>query len=169
MMEMPEMASTVAVFVGSFDPFTVGHKDIVERALTIFGKVLIGIGQSASKQNIFSSAERQSMIEEVFCGVGQIEVKTFRGLATQFAKDHGGSVLIRGVRASGDFSYEITMALTNDTLCPSIPTIFLPAKAHLQHISSSLVREVAAAGGDISDFVPAAVKNWVTKKGIATS
>jgi pantetheine-phosphate adenylyltransferase len=153
-----------AVFVGSFDPFTLGHKDIVERAAKIFGSVLVGIGKSAGKQNMFDPTERLEMIQEIFAKNALVEVKTFDGLATKFAMDHKASVLVRGVRASGDFSYEINMALTNDTLCPKIATIFLPAKAHLQHISSSLVREVAAAGGDISEFVPAPVKRRMQKK-----
>ncbi len=157
------MAEKVVVFAGSFDPFTRGHEEVVRQAMALFDRVIIGVGYSLDKKSVFTPEERVQMIREVF-PQKSIDVKSFTGLVVKFAKTEGAMALVRGLRTENDFSYEMPMAMTNRQLEKSLQTVFLPTGADSQYISSSLVREVAHHGGDVSGFVPPAILKWVKKK-----
>lgn len=154
----------VAIFPGSFDPFTKGHEDIIHQALGIFAKVIIGIGYNPGKSTLFSVDERLTMIRQVFEGTPEVEVAAFRGLVVDYARQRQAHALIRGLRTEADFSYEMPMAMTNRRLAPELQTVFLPTSQEFAYVSSSLVREVGLNGGDVSAFVPEIVKDWVLKK-----
>lgn len=154
----------VAVFAGSFDPFTYGHQDVVANALLLFDEIIIAVGASGSKQAAFSVEERCSMISEIFTGRCEVKVKTFKGLVVHFAVKESAMALIRGLRTEADFSYEMPMAVTNRRLNDSLPTVFFPTSTTYSYLSSSLVREVAMNGGDVAPFVPPAVLARVREK-----
>lgn len=154
----------IGLFPGSFDPFTKGHEDIVGQSLGIFKKVIIAIGVNPGKSTLFSVDERIAMIREVFAKEAAVEVVSFAGLVVNYAHERGAHALIRGLRTEADFSYEMPMAMTNRRLAPDLQTVFLPTNMEFAYVSSSLVREVGLNGGDISGFVPAAVKRWVDRK-----
>lgn len=144
---------TVAVYVGTFDPFTNGHKDIVDRAARIFDQVIVGVGHSQAKGEMHFSPEDRCRMVQDSCG-DSIAVKPFHGLAVDFAREHGAHVLVRGLRTEADYVYEMQMAMMNRSLSSGLETVFIPSRQDLTHISSSLVREVAALGADISGLVP---------------
>jgi pantetheine-phosphate adenylyltransferase len=144
----------VAVYPGSFDPMHVGHVAIIERALQIFPRVVVGILENTSKSSLFTPAERVEMIREVFAGVEAVDVRSFRGLLVGFLKDLNASIIIRGMRAVSDFEYEFQMALMNRRLYPEAETVFLTPKEEFTYLSSRVVKEVAALGGDVTGLVP---------------
>ncbi len=146
----------IGVFPGSFDPFTNGHKELVEEALKIFDQVTIAIGQNTGKQNMFTAEERREMIVKVF-NSDRVHVVTFEGLIANFVTKMSQATLIRGLRSEIDFTYELPMAITNKLLSKGISTIFFPTNPANRHISSSLVREISYHHGDISSFVPPTV------------
>ena len=150
------MTDKVAIFPGSFDPFTNGHKEVVLDALKLFNKLIIAIGINGSKRCLFTPEQRQQMIEQVFSGAN-VQVMIFSGLIADFAQTVGASVLVRGLRTESDFAYEMPMAITNRILANHLQTVFLPTSQESHYLSSTLVREVVSHGGDISAFVPAAV------------
>lgn len=147
-------AERLAVFPGSFDPFTVGHQQVVEQALDLFDKVIIAIGQSSSKNSLLSTDERLAAIRETFADEPKIEVAAFSGLVIEFARRRGAGFLVRGLRSEADLAYEMPMAHTNSCLAPGIRTVFFPTAPEKAFISSTLVREIAKSGGDFSSFVP---------------
>ena len=149
----------VAVFTGVFDPITLGHLDLIERAAGIFRRLIVGVGSNPEKSSIFSLEERVSLVRECVAGVGRVTVKAFEGLAVEFVRQQGAGVIVRGVRGVGDLDYELTMARTNRTLEPTVETVFLPARDCLAHISSSLIRQIArvASREELANFVPAPV------------
>ena len=144
----------VALFPGSFDPLTHGHREVVNAALDVFDKIVIGIGISATKKFLFDVDERSAMATEVFAGDNRIEVASFQGLAVDYAKNIGAVALIRGLRTEADFAYEMPMALINKKLNRDLQTVFFPTASDLAYVSSSVVKEIAQYGGDISQFVP---------------
>ncbi len=148
--------SRVAIFPGSFDPFTIGHERIVLEALELFDKVIVAVGHSLSKAALMSVEDRIEALKTTFAGDRRIEAMAFKGLVVEFARQQEARFLIRGLRSPNDFDYELPMAHTNRCLAPDIQTIFLPTAADRSFISSTLVREVVKNGGDFSPFVPKA-------------
>jgi pantetheine-phosphate adenylyltransferase len=150
---------SVAVFAGSFDPLHMGHADIVTRATQIFPKVVVGVLNNPGKEALFTPAERVEMLRELYKDDPAVEAHAFTGLLVNFLKEMGATILIRGMRAVSDFEYEFQMALMNRHLWPQAETVFLTPKGRYTYLSSRLVREVAALGGDISGLVPDSIKN----------
>ena len=152
-------ARSVAVFTGVFDPITLGHLDLIERAAGIFRRLIVGVGSNPEKSPIFSLDERMALVRRCVAGFPRVTVQAFEGLAVEFVRQQGAAVIVRGVRSVGDFDYELTMARTNRTLEPMIETVFLPASESLAHISSSLIRQIArvADRAELAKFVPGLV------------
>ncbi len=146
----------IAIYPGSFDPLTLGHDDIVRRCLRLVDRVLIAIAASASeaKSPAFSLDERVELTREVYSDEPRVEVVPFEGLLVDFARRRGARLIVRGLRAVSDFEYEFQMALMNRSLWPEIEVIFMAPASNYTFLSSSLVREVARLGGDVSGFVP---------------
>jgi pantetheine-phosphate adenylyltransferase len=143
----------IAIFPGSFDPFTIGHYDIVKRALTLFDKIVIGIGQNQAKQSTFSLTERLERIEKAFADESRVVVTTYDGLTVDFARKHGATHIVRGVRSTIDFEYERSIAEANRQLS-GIETVLLYTSPEYGHISSTLVRDLHAHGKDITNYLP---------------
>ena len=141
------------VYPGTFDPFTRGHEDVVRRASRLFGEIIVGVAASESKGPLFSASERVAMAREVFAGFANVRVMSFSGLLMEFVHSVGAAVVLRGLRAVSDFEYEFQMAGMNRNLHPEVETLFLtPAEEYL-FVSSTIVREIARFGGDVSTFV----------------
>ena len=143
----------IAFFPGSFDPFTKGHQNIVERALPLFDRLVIGIGRNTTKQTLYTPEERQQQIAALFANEPRIEVRIYDVLTVDFAKSVGAQYVLRGVRTMADFEYERTIADVNKRLA-GLETVLLFADADTASISSSLVRELKAFGKDVTDFLP---------------
>ena len=159
----PKSLERVAFYPGSFDPLTNGHKDIVERALSIFDRVIIALAQNASKKPLFTLEERLSLVRETFPQL-EVEVVIFDGLMVQAAVQHGASAVVRGLRGVSDFEYEFQLATMNKTLSPGLETIFMMTEKHNFYVSSKLVREVASLGGDVSEVVPPHIEAALQRK-----
>lgn len=153
-----------AIFPGSFDPFTNGHLDIVARALNFFENVYVAVLANSSKSGLFSVEERVSILNEVLAEHPGARVQSFSGLLVDFSRKLSTKVIIRGLRAVSDYDYEAQIALMNRNLAPDIETFFLIAKEENSYISSTLVKQVALMGGDVSKFVPPAVKRALDSK-----
>lgn len=147
-----------AICAGTFDPITMGHLDVIERASRIFPRVVIGMATKAGKTPLFNLEERIELVRESTAHIKGVEVDSFTGLLVDFAESKGVRVIVRGLRAFSDFEYEFQMALTNRKLKPEVETIFLMPKQDYSYVSSSNVRGVAELGGDTSAFVPAPVQ-----------
>ena len=143
-----------ALYAGSFDPFTNGHADIVDRAIKIFEELTIVIASSPTKNPMLTVEERVNTLNELYADQKNIHIDTFSGLIVDYAKDNGIRTLVRGLRPTGDFENEFQMASMNRQLYPGSETIFLNADETTYYISSSLVKEIHGHGGDISQFVP---------------
>ena len=149
------MQAAIAVYPGSFDPFTNGHLDIVSRSLPFFERIIVAVVWNPNKQPLFSAEDRVAMIQEVCQTFGdRVIVESFSGLLVDFVETRGARVVLRGLRAVSDYEYEGQMALTNRHLRPEIETFFLMAREEVSYISSSVVRQVAMLGGDVSKLVP---------------
>lgn len=146
-----------AVFPGSFDPLTLGHKDIVERGATIFDEIIVGIGHNAEKSYLFSSEKRKEFITQCFQDNSKVKVMDYQGLTIDFCKSVGANYLLRGVRNNGDFEFEKAIARTNRELS-NIETVFLLTSIQTSFISSSIVREIIRNKGDYERFVPDCVR-----------
>jgi pantetheine-phosphate adenylyltransferase len=159
-------AERVAVVPGSFDPLTHGHIDIIERALGIFDRVVVGVLMNPSKTALFSDRERVEIISRELAStyVGRLEVLSFSGLLVEFVRRVGSRVVIRGLRAISDFDYEAQMSLINHKLDPDVETLFLTAREEHSYISSTIVKQVALLGGDVTDMVPERVAEALSKK-----
>lgn len=144
---------TTALYPGTFDPITNGHSDLIARAELLFDKVVVAVAANPGKQPAFSLDERVAMAKQVLAGHDRVEVMEFDSLLVNFASKCGASVILRGLRAVSDFEYEFQLAGMNRRLAPDIETVFLTPGEQFSYISSSLVREVASLGGDVSDFV----------------
>jgi pantetheine-phosphate adenylyltransferase len=157
---------TVAIYPGSFDPITLGHEDIARRALSVADKLVVAVAHNAThdKRGLFGVQERVRLIADVLGDEKRIEARSFEGLLVDFARSLGANLVVRGLRAVSDFEYELQMAQMNQELWPEIETIFLVPEARYSFISSSLVREVAALGGDVSAFVSPAVLSRIQEK-----
>ncbi|MGB0636481.1 MAG: pantetheine-phosphate adenylyltransferase [Gammaproteobacteria bacterium] len=161
--------STIAIYPGTFDPITLGHVDIVVRASPMFDQVILAVAGSTSKNTIFSVEERIELASKVLEKIQNVKIIQFNGLMVDCAKENNASVILRGLRAVSDFEYEFQLAGMNRKLMPEADTIFLPTSEKYTYISSSLVREIAKFGGDITDFVPKVVKNVLIDKLAASS
>ncbi|MGB1655758.1 MAG: pantetheine-phosphate adenylyltransferase [Longimicrobiales bacterium] len=152
---MTRPTPVVALYPGSFDPITRGHEDIVRRALRVADRVIVAVAHTSThaKQGLFEVEERVELIRSVFARESHIEVLSFSGLLVDFAREQGAHLVIRGLRAVSDFEYELQMAQMNQELNPDLETLFLVPEVNNSFISSSLVRQVAALGGDVSAFV----------------
>jgi pantetheine-phosphate adenylyltransferase len=148
---------SVVIFPGSFDPFTRGHAAVVEEALRLFDKVVIGVGDNISKRGLLAVEQRVAMIEEIYASNPRVEVRTYRSLTGDFALECGARAIVRGVRTGYDIEYEQNMASVNRHLFPSLSTVILCTPAELSHISSSVVRELLSFGRDVSEFLPVGV------------
>ena len=153
-----------AIYPGSFDPVTFGHLDIMTRACNIVDELIIGVLRNKAKMPLFSVEERVKMLEEVTCNLPNVRIIPFEGLLVDFAKELDAKVVIRGLRAITDFEYELQMAQTNQKLQSDIETLFLTPSLDYSYLSSTTVKEVAAFGGDISQFVPEAVADRMKDK-----
>lgn len=142
-----------ALYAGSFDPPTRGHEDLIRRTRSIAGRVVVAVAVNAAKEPLFSVAERLEMLRQILGDDPGIAFASFEGLVADYARSVGATFLVRGLRAVGDFEYEFQMALMNRQLCPGLETVFLVPGQGLSYISSSLVREVARYGGDVSALV----------------
>jgi len=144
----------VAVFPGSFDPFTKGHEDIVRRSLNLFDKVIIAIGNNSQKNRYFDIDYIVPKIEHCFLDTNNVEVKVFTGLTADFAKECNAYFLIRGLRNTTDFEYENSISQANKYLWKDLETVFMITSPHLAYISSSLIRDIHKYNGDVSGFLP---------------
>jgi pantetheine-phosphate adenylyltransferase len=158
------MSKSVAVYPGTFDPLTSGHEDLVKRASSLFERVIIGVAESRSKRPMFSLAERVEIAREVLTGYPNIEIHGFDCLLMDFMRQHGASVIMRGLRAVSDFEYEFQMAGMNRNLYPDVETVFLTPSDQYMFVSATMVREIASLGGDVSKFVPAQVQQRLVTK-----
>ncbi len=147
--------SKIAICPGSFDPVTLGHIDIIKRASKMFDKVIVAVLVNPGKKPSFSITERMELLREVTEELDKVEITSFNGLLAEYAKEKNAVAVVKGLRAVSDFEYEFQMALTNKKLNPELETIFLTTSAKYMYLSSSMVKQVASFGGDISDFVPA--------------
>lgn len=154
----------IAIYPGSFDPFTNGHLDLIERSTHLFDKLIVAILRNEEKRPLFTLEERQEMLREVLRSYPNVEVDSFDGLLVDFAARKNASVILRGIRAISDYEYELQMALMNRRLRPEIETVFLMAGEAYSFISSRLVKEVAALGGNISGLVPPLVEERLRRK-----
>jgi pantetheine-phosphate adenylyltransferase len=147
----------IAIYPGSFDPPTRGHEDLIRRSLALADRVVVAVATNASKQPLFSVEERLELLRTTVGGEPRITFDTFPGLLAEYAKRMGATMVVRGLRAVSDFEYEFQMALMNRQLHPALETVFLVPAVDLTYLSSSLVREVARLGGDVSALVHPAV------------
>jgi len=149
--------SSGALYPGTFDPFTIGHDELVRRAIRSFGRVVVAVADSPSKTPVFTLEERIELIREVLADQPDCEVSGYSGLTVQAARDHKVDVIVRGLRAANDFEFEFQLATMNRHLDAGVETVFLTPSEEYMFISSSLVREIASMGGDVSKFVHPAV------------
>lgn len=145
---------STALYPGTFDPITYGHLDIIRQALTIFDRVVVTVARNPRKDPLFTVEERIEMIQNATAEVGSVTVTHYDGLSVEAARRHGAIALIRGLRAVSDFEAEFQMTLMNRQLAPEIETVFLMPSEQYTYLSSSIVKEVARFGGDVSQFVP---------------
>ncbi|MGB9693112.1 MAG: pantetheine-phosphate adenylyltransferase [Candidatus Sumerlaeaceae bacterium] len=144
-----------ALYPGTFDVLTFGHLDIVRRAATIFRQLTVAVAQNIEKQHpLFSSEERMEMLREAVVDLPNVVVTSFKGLTVEFAREVGAQVIVRGLRAVSDFEFELQMAMMNESLNPDICTVFMAPAPAYSFLSSSLVKEIARFGGDVSAYVP---------------
>jgi len=143
-----------AVYPGSFDPLTLGHLDIIRRSAGIVDELVVSVLHNSAKNSLFSTDERVSMIEEVTKDIPNVKVTTFDGLLVDYVKEIDASMIIRGLRAVTDFEYELQLTQTNHILNPEVETVFLTTNLQYSYLSSTIVKEIASYGGDISQFVP---------------
>ncbi len=153
-----------AIYPGSFDPLTNGHIDLIKRATRIFDEVIVAVGESGRKKALFSLEERFSMLKEATKNFKKVKVEVFEGLVVSYARKKKINVIVRGLRMLSDFEYEFQMALTNRRLAEDIETIFLMPSEGYSFLSSTLLKEAAALGADISSFVPKFVERKIKKE-----
>ncbi len=153
-----------AVYPGSFDPVTNGHLDIIERAGRVFDRVVVGVLNNAGKSPMFSIEERVEMLKKVTGHIKNVEIDSFDGLLVDFVKMKNASVIIKGLRTVADFEYEFQMALLNKALNPEYETIFMMTDSKYSYISSSMVKELAGFGGDLTGLVPAKIISKINQK-----
>lgn len=154
----------IAIYPGSFDPFTNGHMDIVRRGLEIFDTVIIAVANNSDKNSLFTAAERVDILMELTADNPRLRVETFDGLLVNYVVSKKARVILRGLRAVTDFEFEFQLAQMNHTVCEQVETLFMMTSPKFSYLSSSIVKEVGRLGGDISKFVPPLVKEELLKK-----
>lgn len=154
----------IAVYPGSFDPFTNGHLDIAQRAAELFDKLVVAVYENPTKNVLFSAHERLEMVKQAVEGVPNIEAASFSGLSVEFARSRNACALVRGLRALSDFDYEYQIALMNRNLSPELESIFLMTSLHFAFLSSSIVKEIGKLGGSLDGLVPAHVEGALRRK-----
>jgi len=154
----------LAIYPGTFDPLTLGHVDLIRRAARLFGRIIIAVSARPRKTTLFAARERLAMVRQLCAQIPGVETEIFDGLLVNYIRKKGAHVIIRGLRAFSDFEYEFQMALTNRQMAPEIETLFMMTKESYSFLSSSMVREVAAMGGDTGKFVPDFVQKELKKK-----
>lgn len=159
-----EAKSIRAAYTGTFDPITNGHADVIRRAAGMFSEIVVAVAQNTSKKSIFEPEERKWLAEQALSDLPNVTVMSTSGLVVEFARANDVSVLVRGVRGVGDYEYERQMAVMNRHLAPEIETVLLAPSPQYAHISSTLVREIAFLGGDITGLVPAVVAEKLAEK-----
>lgn len=163
------MSNLTGFYPGSFDPVTNGHLDVVERACKIVDKLYVGIGLHEGKSPLLSPSDRHILLSQTTEAIAKrtdtvIEIVDFNGLMIQKARDLGAKIIIRGLRDTTDYNYEMQMVGMNAQMAPDLQTVFVPSSPHVRHISATLVRQIAAMNGDVSAFVPNLVLNALEKK-----
>lgn len=154
----------ICVFPGTFDPLTLGHVDIIRRALPLFDQIVVAIGINANKSPMFSSEQRQLWIEDIFSGEEKVSAAVFEGLTVHFCKKIGAQYILRGIRYVSDFEYEKTIADANRTLDPDIETFFLTCEPKYTSVASTIVRDIIRNGGDASLFLPEVVSESILQR-----
>lgn len=152
--------SKIAVFPGSFDPITKGHEDVIKRAISLFDKIIVAIGQNVDKSAYFSIQDRILWLEKVFAENENVVIKTYSGLTVEFCKQVDANYLLRGLRTSADFEFERSIGQTNKKLYPEIETVFMLAMPEFTPITSSIVRDVHRHGGNIMNFIPDSIHEF---------
>src|SRR5438132_707596 len=153
-----------AVYTGVFDPVHLGHLDIIRRGSRLFDRLVVGVGDNPQKSTFFSMEERVELVRQVVAPLTNVEVQPFYGLAVVYVRSVGGRVMLRGIRTTSDMEYEFTMSLANLALDSEIETVFLMARETYSHISGTLLRQIAAFGGDLKKFVPPAIESMLLKR-----
>jgi pantetheine-phosphate adenylyltransferase len=163
---MPDriLSPRVAVYTGTFDPVHYGHLDIIERGSLLFDRLIVGVGNNPDKKTFFTLEERVQLIRSVTGDWMNVEVQSFDALAVQFVRQCGARIMLRGLRTLSDMEYEFTMSLMNRNLDPQIETVFLMAKEQFSHVSSSLLRQIAALGGDLLKFLPEPIRKALIER-----
>lgn len=156
--------SSEAIYPGTFDPMTVGHVDLIQRASGIFDRLVVAVSTNPSKKPLFSQEERVEMARAITARMPNVEVDTFQGLLVDYAEKRGIMQIVRGLRAFSDFEFEFQMALTNRKMHPHLETLFLMPKEEFSYVSSSMVRQIAEMGGNTENFVPPIVQKALTKR-----
>ena len=154
----------IGVYPGSFDPVTFGHLDIIRRASILFDQIVVGVLHNSAKSPLFSVEERVNILEKATRDIPNVVIRPFDGLSVNFARENHARVIIRGLRAVTDFEYELQMAQTNRVLAPDVDTVFLTTSLEYAYLSSTIMKEVASFGGDISKFAPPEVLEAVRRK-----
>jgi pantetheine-phosphate adenylyltransferase len=162
---MPNTLSPrAAVYTGTFDPVHHGHLDVIDRCSRLFDRLIVGVGNNPDKKTYFTIDERVQLLRDVTAKYSNIEVVKFEALAVQFVRAMGARIMVRGLRTLSDMEYEFTMSLMNANLDPEIETVFLMAREEFSHVSSSLLRQIAILGGDLTKFLPEPVKTALIAK-----
>ena len=154
----------VGVYPGSFDPVTIGHLDIIQRAEKLFDKLIVAVMVNPDKNYTFTMEERVELLKRATEGMDKVEITSFDGLLAEYAKMCSATAIVKGLRALSDFEYEFQMAMTNRKLNPELETVFLTTSAENMFLSSSMVRQIARFGGDISPFVPSALAEYIQNR-----
>ena len=158
------LSPRIAVYTGTFDPVHLGHVDLIRRGSTLFDRLIVGVGINPDKSTLFDPDERVALIRAVSADLPNVEVRHFPGLAVRFVREAGASVMLRGLRTLSDMEFEFTMSLMNLNLDPGIETVFLMAKEEYSHVSSSLLRQIAALGGELNRFLSPPVQRALLEK-----
>jgi pantetheine-phosphate adenylyltransferase len=162
---MPPLSPRIAVYPGSFDPITLGHLNVMERAARLFDHLIVGVGINIEKQGMFQPEQRVELIRGATGHLKNVDIRTFRGLAVDFVRECGASVMVRGVRPITDIAAELTMMMANRRMAPDVETLFMIADGELAHVSSSLIKQIATVASDkeLERFLPANVVSAVRK------
>jgi pantetheine-phosphate adenylyltransferase len=160
---MPKQTRVRAVFPGAFDPFTLGHLDVIHRGAALFGELIVAVGENPAKEHFFPLSERLEMIQQLVTDLPNVRVDSYECLTVEYVKRIEADVILRGIRTLSDYHYEFTLALTNRSVA-GVETIFIMSSEKYAHLSSSLIKEIATLGGDISAFLPAPIIKRVRAK-----
>jgi len=154
----------VAVYTGVFDPVHFGHLDVIQRGSRLFERLVVGVGINPDKKSFFTLDERVQLVRDVTASIANVEVRPFADLAVRFVREAGARIMLRGLRTLSDMENEFSMSLTNSTLDPEIETVFLMASEVYSHLSSTLIRQIAALHGELDKFVPPKIKSAMIQR-----